>query len=360
MATATTTSSTPSSITHAPSETTFTPPPPCSGLYVSSLFDSSLWHADAWPDTICDVSAHTQASCLPEGKDDRYPARIYSSGHYCPIGMTTVTSTTATDGVWCCPSHLTMNAVALMCEHLFTEGNVTLGGTDCGVLPTTYAFGHGQAGFGTIGNDDGVTTMPLENVQVSASAEALFLLTQTTATASVIASILAPGQPSVSAVSTNASGTVSDASEKAKLGGGIGGAIGTALLLCLSFFLIKRHRNRRRGKPAKELDNESYTKPELEGGGRNHMRGPELDGLATRSELEGTLIDNRGAGIHVQKPELEGTQGVDGPTAVHVRGKSELETSTSAPKPTQRTSLEIPELEAIPVSPRDASASSFS
>ncbi|KAI1077052.1 hypothetical protein F5B20DRAFT_280459 [Whalleya microplaca] len=343
----------PSSTTSTPPTTIFTPPPACSGLYLSAVFGSSLWHADAWPDTVCDTSQSPQASlsCLPEGKDTRYPGRIYSSGHHCPFGMTTVTSTLASDGVWCCPSHLTMNAVALICEQLLTEGNITVGGTNCDATPTTYAFGHNQAGLATIGND--ADAIPLGNVQVSATAEALFLLQQTSATESSVTSSLAPEQTNEGDIPAHTNGTLRetpDALNTAQIGGAIGGAMGAALLLCLSFFLIRQHRNKQRDKLGKDHPDESYNKPELESGGGNRA---ELDALATRSELEGTLVENRGAGIHVQKSELEGTGGVTGLTGVYVKRKPELDASTSPPEPTHQRWLEMPELEAAPISPRD-------
>ncbi|KAI8626338.1 hypothetical protein F5Y19DRAFT_227077 [Xylariaceae sp. FL1651] len=116
----------------------------------------------------------------------------------------------------------------------------------------------------------------------------------------------------------------------------IGGVLGAFFfLLGLTGFLAfwYRIRNFQKGKVQEgssggtHRHNEYYGKPELEGslGVRRYAAKAELDAMNVRAELEETPGEGSGAGLHVLKPELEGTQGIVGQEGVYLKKKSELE-----------------------------------
>ncbi|KAI1345767.1 hypothetical protein F5Y01DRAFT_322804 [Xylaria sp. FL0043] len=115
---------------------------------------------------------------------------------------------------------------------------------------------------------------------------------------------------------------------EAILGGILGGVI---ILLSLAFcYVLRRNKmNRIQAELARRVvleEPRKHTgKPELEGSKAYvYTTKPEMDANATRAELEGGHVEDRGDGIYVWKPELEGTPGTERHRGAHVRKKSEL------------------------------------
>jgi hypothetical protein len=137
------------------------------------------------------------------------------------------------------------------------------------------------------------------------------------------------------------------------VGVGIGVLVFFQILLGVAIVLIIRHhrRNRNRKLPPHEnlnpLPSSCKGKPELEGTVPSYGPKPELDAMAVRAELEGPPEDEGGDGVHVVKPELEGTPAQQGRAdrKVFVKRKHELEgRRVSQPS---ITGTEVYELEGI-------------
>ncbi|KAI0852039.1 hypothetical protein F5Y00DRAFT_228476 [Daldinia vernicosa] len=125
------------------------------------------------------------------------------------------------------------------------------------------------------------------------------------------------------------------------IGAIIGCVVGVGILAGIVYFILSRRRRHHKT----QQDDRSTT---INGAHHDHnlydgYRKAELDASvgATRSELEGTLVISHGAGIHIQKPELEGTQRMSvARGAVYIKHKAELEAWPN----------QVAELEAIPCS----------
>ncbi|TRX89684.1 hypothetical protein FHL15_009434 [Xylaria flabelliformis] len=156
-------------------------------------------------------------------------------------------------------------------------------------------------------------------------------------------------QPSTGGGSTTAANPLGSNESKPtnqnnlKIGVGVGVGVGGAValtLLALGFMLLRRyHRKRLLSHP--QVIYSPPTKPNGNGGGEQDVQQlyqekppSELPVAESWIELEGTQAEDRGTGIYVWKPELEGTAGVLGAKGVYVRRKSELEakyTGNAAP-----------------------------
>lgn len=121
---------------------------------------------------------------------------------------------------------------------------------------------------------------------------------------------------------------------------------GIMAIVGLLFLLVFWHKKNRQKQDRANIQTENveghFVHNYLHGSGKGEL---DASASATRNELEGSLGEdrNRGAGIYVRKPELEGSPGAGG--AVYVLSKAELEA---------RQRIEIAELEAIAaLRPRD-------
>lgn len=170
------------------------------------------------------------------------------------------------------------------------------------------------ASLGAVGSN----IVPASDLTITATAMGIFLLGQTLGGG--------PSQPSIT--STTSASTPSPLgpppeamaiTTRAAVGASIGGTIALVLLLSLGFFLIRRHRKRRRIGELKAVDDQdppvpgggdnvdSTRKPELEGSDANPARFQknELDANATRSELLGDTNDSRELDGSATRSELQ-------------------------------------------------------
>ncbi|KAI2472573.1 hypothetical protein F4781DRAFT_343496 [Annulohypoxylon bovei var. microspora] len=204
---------------------------------------------------------------------------------------------------------------------------------NCEIL-SSIPFGPGRMNLVTVASmgAPGSNMVPASELTIQASAQGIFLLGQT----------LASG-PSLPSITSTTSGNTQSSLEsfprldpsistRAAVGASIGGTIMIVLLLSLGFFLIRRHRKRRRIDEAKTVDDqdppvpgegldvERTHKPELEGSNANlvQFNKNELDANATRSELLGDVnaggeLDGNATRSELQSPtnselELQGKE----------------------------------------------------
>ncbi|KAI1459505.1 hypothetical protein F4805DRAFT_473047 [Annulohypoxylon moriforme] len=315
--------------THPVLTTTFTPAPECTELTISTCYGTNRCFAVALTNNHCSKPVH---ACFPqssifEATDYTYatPYVTYSPANFCPEGWSTAATALAPDGVWCCPNGFGFNRDIQYCEGTFTEGTAVSVAANCEIL-STIPFGPDQTNLMTVAllGGGGSNTVPASQLTITATAQGIFLQGQTlesgpsqsspTSTTSIVTpSVLIPPPPP---------GTYSSISTKAAVGASIGGTIAIVLLLSLGFFLIRRHRKRRRISEQDELkevddqdppvpgegDNVDGTrKPELEGSNANPalFRKNELDANATRSELLGDTDASRELDGNATRSELQ-------------------------------------------------------
>lgn len=237
---------------------------------------------------------------------------------------------------------MTWAASTSRCSTILTKGVFLSSAPDCNTADSTLTFDAGgidvlvattlpdASGSSTLSASDGTTSIAAAQIVVlTAMAKGVFLPGQTTAAES--GQDLTLSQESSSPIAGALIGSV------------VGGVLGSIGLLCLIFCWPKRCRRKRKqaDDQVRNIEKVYYIHDHLHGSGKAEL---DASASATRNELQGSLGDDRerGAGIYVRKPELEGTPGVSGAgRAVYVLNKAELE----APQHTERA-----ELEAIPIS----------
>ncbi|KAI8952080.1 hypothetical protein F4801DRAFT_240124 [Xylaria longipes] len=320
--------------------TTFTPLPECSSWYLDYCTERYCT-ATAFPRgyQLCGIYPSyikNSIACYPELStsfdsvdsintlmyvDD---ARTYSPGIYCPFGMSTAQSVPFVNGVFCCPSGMTLVRGDSTCLREVITGTFILPGC----TRTTIGQPAGQPNYKPA--DISYTTT------ISITARALFLAGQT---------ILNPSSSPTSFLSNSSSGSAvpiplipntpspghghARPSIGLKVGLGVGITLGVILLLALcAFRYVRAYRKRmdreRTPRGLTPADILQVDKPELAG---CTFQEPyvkvELDSMATRAELEAPS-EEIGAGIFVHKPELQGSDGHN-VLGVYVKRKAELE-----------------------------------
>ncbi|KAI1739071.1 hypothetical protein F4680DRAFT_449535 [Xylaria scruposa] len=318
--------------------TIFTPVPECSDLYVN------FCHEDGC-DAFLGLDNGVQ-SCIPGYTPDNNKAYTYSPGLFCPLGMTPASSLSLLSAVYCCYNGYHFDAEFYGCLANLTEGSFIISNSNPSGLPSTFAFGPNQTdSFNSVAAHWGgliYTGRPT----IFATAPAIFLVGQNLAVTSE-STPAAPAYTTSSLPQTSSQGLESippkDVPSKSKtlqIGIAVGVSVGGVLLLCLGFFWFMVYRKRLRREHRVRVENEELNqqhqeeykgKPELEGSAGDPFRliKSELDALAIRAELEGTAVDETGAGINVIKPELEGSLGKQGLLSVYVKRKAELEASAT-------------------------------
>ncbi|KAI0452549.1 hypothetical protein F5B21DRAFT_335157 [Xylaria acuta] len=315
---------------YPPLTTLFTPDPSCLSFYIESYvsilpandgYDHS-YHAIAFPDAGCwDESGlptvRRSLSCYPETIDGNY-VLTYSPGYFCPVGMATVDSLSVPNGAWCCPNGLTW------------EGGLCRKTTSQATLLSTEPGNCAGEEIVTIGRLINRHTIALSATPILLTGQKFRMTTPfTSATSSSAVSATSSIQTSDHKdVPTNQRSP----SRMAKVGIILGSILGTAFLLLLAAFYIRRRSKAQEVEKAqaeqtvKAEPDEYMGKPELEGSKAYvYTVKAELDAAAIRAELEGDLTGPHGDGIHVMKPELEGTVGTERNRGAFVRNKSELE-----------------------------------
>ncbi|RYC63307.1 hypothetical protein CHU98_g2904 [Xylaria longipes] len=268
--------------------TTFTPLPECSSWYLDYCTERYCT-ATAFPRgyQLCGIYPSyikNSIACYPELStsfdsvdsintfiyvDD---ARTYSPGIYCPFGMSTAQSVPFINGVFCCPSGMTLvrgDRQTILnpssSPTSFLSNSSSGSAVPIPLIPNTPSPGHGHA------------------------------------------------RPSIGL----------------KVGLGVGITLGVILLLALcAFRYVRAYRKRmdreRTPRGLTPADILQVDKPELAG---CTFQEPyvkvELDSMATRAELEAPS-EEIGAGIFVHKPELQGSDGHN-VLGVYVKRKAELE-----------------------------------
>ncbi|KAI1815124.1 hypothetical protein GGS20DRAFT_584818 [Poronia punctata] len=319
---------------YPPLTTTFTPPAGCSdysfqchstGTRVFGCF------AYAYPDRICSTDNHGDpiwVSCYPESGG---PGRVigslpisvwtdealtYTSASVCPVGMTTAFTAGGQDqSVVCCPSGFAFVTTLRRpwCLMTVTSGVFTAHRSDCADTTgtTVITLGPSQTDPVYFGN-------PIINFN--------------TLTVNALPIQLRRGSGSIQ-TSEAAGGTSSNTtiSKTAEIAIGVVIPLLTILVLFIAFLLIKRHRKKKQHNVPTRDNNDSsvnWYKPELDVSGPRptDTERVEHDPTAVRAELVGSPEEEQGAGVHVVKPELEGTLGEPGMAGpVYVKKKSELE-----------------------------------
>ncbi|OTA92522.1 hypothetical protein M434DRAFT_12327 [Hypoxylon sp. CO27-5] len=198
------------------------------------------------------------------------------------------------------------------CQATLTEGTAVSIGPACSIL-STIPFGPGQTNSIEVGllGAPGVNTVPASKFTIQASAQGIFLLGHTLASASsatstASSSTLESSSPAATTTDSDG-GLVSTVSTRTAIAASVGSAVIGMLLLCLGMFLIRRHRKRRLGitrgdesldplrtapgPGAGDDDHQDAGKPELEGSNTDsaQFKKAELDSGTTRSELEGYM-----------------------------------------------------------------------
>ncbi|KAI8954982.1 hypothetical protein F4801DRAFT_415870 [Xylaria longipes] len=352
-----------------PLTTIFTPPSPCKTPFAFDGDCRNEFECDGSYMPFLYVSASgnqggTSLQCYPEvttynGFVDA--AFDYSPGLFCPDGMTTATSIASV--FLCCPSGLTYSydGEQDQCTATITMGEALLGSwsdNQATVLSIT-SFSRADSmtlyasavpvyltdtRSGTFGNvpsqaippvsGESSTTGPSTSVEVSSN-------TPTsngprcrgdgcqTTTTTTQPSTGGGSTPATNPVSSNESNPPNQINLKVSVGVGIGVAVAFVLLLALGYMLLRRYRQKRLLSRLQLLGSPP-TKPDW--GGEQAVRQiyqkklpPELPVVESWVELEGTQVEDRGTGIYVWKPELEGTAGIPGAKGIYVRKKSELE-----------------------------------
>ncbi|KAF2969062.1 hypothetical protein GQX73_g4467 [Xylaria multiplex] len=321
-----TTLATPVSDVYPPLTTLFTPDPSCLSVFGSCATDGGISSpnnciGNVFPQAICSTSTigldgiarftwGNSLSCYPSSSGAHFLVQTYSPGYFCPVGMTTVTSVLALDAVWCCPTGLTLEDD--LCK---STGTQVIYREDTAVEDCLHT------------NTLALSTAPTMTVNFSPILLGRQKFPLTTPLTSIGSS---PTSPSSSPRPPNKQPAMS---ETATIGIIIGSIIGGLFLSSLAIlYIMKLRKAKRLGKrqleAAVKAKPDEYTgKPELEGSRAYvYTAKAELDAMATRAELEGTVVESHGDdGIYVLKPELQGTLGTERNRGAYVRKRSELE-----------------------------------
>ncbi|KAI1801418.1 hypothetical protein F4811DRAFT_574109 [Daldinia bambusicola] len=356
-----------------PLTTVFIPPSDCTSLLLNTCFGTTECVLDMWYEYLCtgnsDGSAQAQVSwisCYPNYRDEN-AVITYSPGLFCPRGMTTAASAISPAGVWCCPSGLQWAGTSPWCKTrvdashfisiepgcIYDGVSVTFGGSGSSAN-NSQPFVVGE--YLTAQDTYSYAVLQPNNVVFTAQAKGVFLEGQTMAPTTT----MPDNNISTEAIPSDDGNTTTDrvASHSTSIPGVVCGVFGAYILLGAVYVLWRQRRRRRR------RISEAGQGDDFRGAGEDFSgavvvnvgelsdghRKAELDALAqaTRFELEGPLPvsvpePSHGAGIYVQKPELEGTRGErHAAGAVYVKNKAELEGRLR----------EVAELEATPLSAR--------
>ncbi|KAI3317687.1 hypothetical protein HD806DRAFT_550218, partial [Xylariaceae sp. AK1471] len=352
--------------------TVFTPPPECTipviegnecnnedQLCLASFVDSF--------ELITGARQGMRVQCMPTFTTDMYgnvyPITFYSPGIFCPAGMTTA-AIDEFGTTYCCHSGMTCAepaaadlASGTICRHCMatlTMGTFALGASQYGVMAllTTIIF-LPEDNFTAHVYDGGVTLVPQntgsgsnaggdkssqDNLIDSSDLTTTTIINEHPTVLSSLSTTFPSSQippsttnPSQRPIPTSESRSPLD-SKAVRIGAGIGGAIAANLLLALIYVLMTRYRHKRLH--PRNLHHDSNTTPTRSSVGRWGFWNlkPELDTTVTRAELEGTTPEERGAGIYVWKPELEGAAVAPGLLDVYVKRKAELEAREQSEK----------------------------
>ncbi|KAI0533709.1 hypothetical protein GGR58DRAFT_98849 [Xylaria digitata] len=344
--------------TAPPLTTTFTPPSRCRTPFViyEECYNEFECYGSYLPFLYIPVyipvrSTGVSIQCLPQTTiyydgfvDGAYE---YDPGLFCPDGMTTDTSIGS--AFLCCPSGLTysFDGYQEYCTATITTGEALAGAWDRvsenrGTVCSTITF----SGNMTLYVSANPVYLTHESNAISHTIGDISTpyITKTT-TYLFLTRSSSPGKAS-SVVPTSGGticrrhdcqtktsptqGVVSDRPRSSsqiglKVGASIGGVIALVILIVLGCILLIRYRRKRRPNGREDL-NTAPTDPGVEAVRKTYEKLlPELPGPEPRAELDGTPVENRGDGIYVWKPELEGTAGIPGAVGVYVKKKSELE-----------------------------------
>ncbi|KAI1418050.1 hypothetical protein F5Y13DRAFT_184564 [Hypoxylon sp. FL1857] len=342
-----------------PLTTTFMPPLGCGSFLLNGACSETMdCHATVFPDSICADNSSGGSilqGCYPSSfvVVGSSPQITYSPGHICPMGMTTAASAISPDGVWCCPTGLSWVGRPPSCIGTLTQGVFVLSAytsAGCGTY-STITFGHDDiTQFLLTTTQDAAAhvsgSLPASKIVLTATATGVFLWGQTKGDADTNATTITSQSLAISSgfSQQNPSGRVaSNALSLAVLIGSIvGSVLGALMLVGLGYSIYFLHRQVVKKKRLNNAPSYVGGRHRTHKHPRNGFEKPELDaGIeTTRSELEGHSVErmSNGAGIFVQKPELEGTPGTsDAQGDVYVKTKAELEASLH----------EVSELEAI-------------
>ncbi|KAI0439862.1 hypothetical protein F4803DRAFT_22563 [Xylaria telfairii] len=359
-----------------PLTTIFTPPPQCKTplAFVGDCQNDLECNGSFMPFLFIQNSktpSGTLIQCYPETTtfNDGYVDAVfdYSPGIFCPNGMTTATSTAG--AFLCCPSGLTYSYDGHQdqCTATLTMGEALLGpwqDNSASIASTTtfsaeehmtlyvkavpiYLTAQGSntksSTFGDVPSQSippisgdpsstGISTSSQAssdtptNIRTSMSGQ---VSSDTPASSSL--STTGDSTPSMNPLSSDRPETSNQRNLKIGIGVGVGGAV-ALILLALGCMLLRRYRRKRLFSPHPLLDF-----PPIEPYGSRtqaaqqiYEKKPasELPVAEPWAELEGTRVEEHGAGIYVWKPELEGTAGTPGAKGakgVYVLKKSELE-----------------------------------
>ncbi|KAI1175599.1 hypothetical protein F4777DRAFT_323662 [Nemania sp. FL0916] len=305
--------------------------------------------------------------CLPETTTDSEGAAEavyeYDPGQFCPEGMTTATSMGTYH--YCCHSDLTYDTILEACMGSKTlamyylgtlvdgtgvvSRTIDLSGTDTTLPVTARAISLVRnAAFGNVistTTSDTIRTTTASAYPTRTSTEAHSNTTSLIKSSTSISSIISSKSSFTTSISNNTTIVPSTTAAPAppptptgpgnskssrKLESDIGLTIGLVALfaiVALGFIVFARYRRRRllsrRRAVAAKLE-ESDIELDMQTLPPRHAL--EIPAICALGELEGSWVEGRGAGIHVHKPELEGTAAPRGGLAgVFVKKKWELE-----------------------------------
>ncbi|KAI0393336.1 hypothetical protein F5Y17DRAFT_459008 [Xylariaceae sp. FL0594] len=360
-----------------PLTTIFTPPPECHGVYASCSKNSSFTNVydcvpRLFPDSVCVSNgsggrsmqgcypSYSTASAAPSASSS--PIFTYEPGVNCPAGMTPAAAEDGASGVYCCPSRLGLAAGDNgLCTGSFGSEVITYLREDCDL--DLFAFANTPDGPGLAGVDG--MLLSFNNASIlygrgiflegaTANVGVALVTSVSTTTAPTVSNN--PGNGTSENGRSGMRAPVVGLSQAARIAIGLGVVLGIIHLVGLGLFLLRRYRKKRLGLKSLKCDSKpsckispcrarrsSYRgKAELQGTVPSFEPKPELDPSATRAELEGSPGEERGAGIYVLKPELEGTQsGRGGNVLVYVKVKSELEAGGASSRTTWRRFAEV-------------------
>lgn len=348
--------------------TAFTQPPECMVPFMSesACREGTECGGTYVPHLCFPFSGGAQIRCLPatstDGDGVEYAVYNYGPGLFCPGGMTANTRTGSV--IVCCPTGLSYSGDGQqgICTGTMTAGMAVVGFED-GITGTVfYSTSFFSADHTTVNVEahpvylnaaapdtepttsdntlnppsstviDAPDTIRISNSTKASTSSESSTLNETSNSSKTSPSNMTTCRES-GCQSTSPAPNPSSSSNKEGgnhtgriVGVGIGGTIAVGLLVLGCFLLIryrwKRLRNRHQAAPHTTLNG---SKVEAELRVYKKRLPPELAGSETRAELEGTQVEEGGAGIYAWKPELEGTAGIRGSKNVDVRKKAELE-----------------------------------
>ncbi|KAI0534546.1 hypothetical protein GGR58DRAFT_516080 [Xylaria digitata] len=237
---------------------------PCSDLRVSSCDSSDscafqvLPSALCWDDTYSTWAVGSTLSCSVESTALTVPIVTYPE-RFCPMGMTTATSATKSDGAWCCPLGFTW-ASASLCQSILTPGTFPQISDAC-------ARGN------TIPPAPDATESPVTTV----FAEALYLAGRTFPASTVIVTqyFTSGASPSGGFPDDKVGDSQDGLPAVARIAIGLGSGIIGAILIFLGVILIRRHRKKQLREAAK------YEMTAIPGHGGYIKMGPESGNTST-------------------------------------------------------------------------------